>query len=165
MQLKHFMNIHLKSIRAPMRRILFYAVILGFFAPTLWAQDRETVVATRMTPLKSAAYQFFFRADANISPGMEIDVVFPKQFNLTKVLLAASDKITSGFTVSVHGDTVRAKRTNAGITVLRGEMCDLKIASIINPQAIDRPYQFTVLLREGKHVFSKRILSPKIAKR
>ena len=155
------MNISLKSIFTGM----IFFIILGFFAPTLRAQGQETVVLTRITPLKSAAYQFFFRADANISPGMVIDVVFPKQFNLTKVLLAASDKIKSGFTVSVHGDTVRAMRTNAGITVSSGELCDLKIASIINPQVIDKQYQFTVLLRKGKRILSKRPLSLKIAKR
>jgi len=148
-----------------MQRTFLFFIIFGFFGPTLWAQGQEKVVATRVTPLKSAAYQFFFRAGADISPGMEIDVVFPKQFNLTKVLLAASDKIKSGFTVSVHGDTVRAKRTNAGITVSRGALCDLKIASIISPRVIDRQYQFTVLLRNGKRILSKRTLSQKIAKR
>lgn len=159
------MKIHLNLIRSKMQRAFITIIVLGFFIPNLWAQNRETVVATRITPLKSAAYEFVFQADANISPGMEIDVVFPKQFNLTKVLLAASDKITSGFTVSVRGDTVRAKRTNAGITVSRGEMCDLKIASIINPQVIDRQYKFTVLLRNKSRILAKRTLSQTISKR
>ena len=159
------MNIQLKSIHAEMQRIFLLFIIFGFFAPTLWAQGQEKVVATRITPLKSAAYQFFFRADADISPGMEIDVVFPKQFNLTKVLLAASDKIKSGFTVSVHGDTVKTKRSKFGITISKGELFDLKIASIINPQLIDKDYQFIVLLRKENRILSKKSLTIKITKR
>ena len=144
---------------------LFFILLLIFAsAQNLLSQQTDSVYATQTTPLKPAAYKFVFTLEADISPGMEIDVVFPPQFNLSRVVHAGSNRITGGFTVKVKADTVKAKRTRRGNTLAAGERCDLLMASIINPVDMEKEYSFSIIVRSGREIVAEKEFVARVEK-
>ena len=128
------------------------------------AQQADSVFATQITPLKSAAYKFVIKADIEIPPSLKIDLVFPPQFNLSKVVHAGSNKMSGGLKVEVKADTVKLARTNKGNTIVAGETFDIIIASIYNPADMEREYSFSIVFRETSIVLAEKKFSMVVLK-
>ena len=133
---------------------------LALSSSLLRAQDELTITATHLTAGKAAAYDMSFTATDDISPDATIHIVFPKDFDVSQVVMAASKTITGGFTVSTAADTVRIKRTGLGTSVPRGTACDLAMAAVTNAPQMDTEFEFVLAVYEGNRlVFSHSVLS------
>lgn len=149
---------------SPIKKIMWLCVFFsGVFAFELNAQDAEGVYSTSLVPLKNAVYKFVFTTENDIPPDAEINIVFPPQINLSRVVHAGSKTFTGGFDVSVIQDTLIAKRTGRKNSVAPNNLCDFKVASIINPSDMARQYGFKILIKENNSIFEEKEMLYQIA--
>jgi hypothetical protein len=141
--------------------VLFLCLIL--LSTGLTAQVAEGVYATSLGPLKNAAYKFVFAVESEIPAEATINIVFPPQINLSKVVHAASKAIDGGFTVSVIQDTLIAKRNGNRNFVASNTICDFVVAVVLNPVDLEQQYIFKVLIRENTTMLEEREMVYKIA--
>ena len=134
----------------------FYLIFLLLLTATiLLAQNEEGVYATSLEPLTNAAYKIVFNAETEIPANAEIDIVFPPQANLSRVLHAGSDVISGSFATTVVQDTVKLQRRGNGDTI-SPQLVDLIVAMIINPSETNRDYLFKALIRTEEEMDNQR---------
>jgi len=133
------------------RSIYFLITVLisGLYVNAGYAGEVESVQATRLNPLKPAAYVFHMAFDAPVSPTSQIEISFPKQFTLNQTVMAASGTMDGGFTVNVSDSSVLCRRTGKGASIPAGQSVDLKIATIINPVDMQTLYDLQIVLMNG----------------
>ena len=134
-------------------KIVFLLSILLSFQIVL-AQTQLTVKASQLQPRKYAAYDFAFVASQEIAKDAEIDIVFPKEFILSKVVMADSRAMNGGLTVEVKGDTVKVKRSGRGNSVPAGSSIDVKLASVINARDMAKDFNFLILIKQQKNIIA-----------
>ncbi len=131
--------------------VIFCAVI--FFSHA----SADDLTATDVRPGKNAMYVIHFTCQTDLYAYDEIVVVFRSPVDVSNVLMAFSNKIIGGFAVNVKGDTVFVKRTGQGNTVTAGEMCDLSLATVINPDPVPEKVEYIVMHRREEQILSKQV--------
>lgn len=151
-------------------KILFRLKILGLsFLSVLLISSRSVsqtadgVYATSLEPLQNAVYQFVFTPSTDIAADAEIDIVFPLQINLSRILHAGSSTLGGGFAPSVVRDTLKLKRDGRGRLAPAGTQQNIKCAMVINPVVIDRDYTFEILFRNVENDSAKQVLTGRIS--
>ena len=142
-----------------------YILMLLFVFTGVLSSFAQSVKVTQLESKKPAAYDIVFQADQDIAPQGEIDIIFPQDFNISQVILADSRTLTGGLTVTVNKDTVKIKRSGLGDVVSAGSTPDIKLATVINPQDMDKEYDFRILIRENNRVISNRTLTSTLSPR
>ena len=127
------------------------------------ALDRLSISATQLGPFKPAAHRFEFTPEEELTSAAMIDIVYPDHFILSHAIMAASGTMPGGLTLSVHGDTVRVKRSGLGPSIPAGRTCDLIIATVINPRKADGDLKFTVIIRQENGLSMERAAVTRIA--
>ncbi len=127
-------------------RLVFFVLCI---AGGLQAQGLR-VSAAHTKPNKPAAYKFEFRAENEIRSDAEIAIIFPREFQLSTVIMAASSKLKGGFTINVKQDTVFLKRTGLGNSLPANQDCDIIVADVISPSNMETEYGFDLLIDKKK---------------
>ncbi len=115
-------------------------------ATTVTAQKMASVSATNVQASKPAAYIFEVVFDSEVRPDSRIDLTFPQAFNTEMVMMATSEKMDGNLTPTVKGNVVSLNRQNATTTIAAGDTIDIKLASVLNPNQIDKEWDFTFRL-------------------
>ena len=112
------------------------------------AENRLTVYATAAEAAKPAAYILEAAFDSPVSPTSHFEIIFPPEYNLRNVVMAASNKLDGTLKVESQGSTLILSRQDAAATVAAGQVIDLRIAVVLNPaQAVDKP--IAVILKQN----------------
>lgn len=125
-------------------------------------QSTFKVRATTMEPAQQAAYIFELSFDSDVSPTSQIEILFPIAFNLNNAVLAASDKIDGMLKAQAVKSSLVIKRVQAQKAIKAGEVVDIKVASILNPNVMDQNWSFKVIVRDGQRELGQKVLSTKI---
>jgi len=128
----------------------------------LFAQTDVKVRATTLEPAHQAAYIFKVVFDSDVSLSSHIEIVFPPAFNLNSTVLAASDKLDGTLTVKKIKSSLLIKRVNAQTPIRAGEPVDFRIASILNPNEMNRDWSFKVIVRENDREIEQKELTTKV---
>jgi len=131
-------------------------------ANVVQGQSTLKVRATTVEPAQQAAYIFELSFDSDVSPTSQIEIIFPAAFNLNNAVLAASEKIDGMLTARAVKSSLVIKRVQARNPIKAGELVDIKVASILNPNVMDQDWSFKVVVREGQKELGQKVLSTKI---
>ncbi|MBN1996730.1 hypothetical protein JW935_04200 [candidate division KSB1 bacterium] len=133
--------------------VVIFTLIFSYLVPS-FADD---ITSTELRAGKNAMYVIHFTCSNQILAYDEIMLVFRSPVDLSHVLLAYSQKIQGGFIVNVKSDTVYVKRTGQGSTVSAGEVCDLSIATVINPDPMPEKIEYVVIVRREEQIISQQV--------
>jgi hypothetical protein len=138
--------------------ILVVSSILAFgFIGRIQAQESIIITASDSTAQSRALYTVQFLTSESLSPDAVIKVVFPKEYILSKKILAGSHTIKGGLVTTVKGDTVLVQRTGLGKKVLSGTYVDVMLSDIINPAVAGDMYQISIMTQSDRKATSKKI--------
>ena len=116
---------------------------------SMQAQSLHRVVASPFESGSPAVLRFEWDNGAPITPFLKFGVVLPPDFDHSQFLLAASQSINGGFTVSHSGDTLWAVRSVTGDRVKATEWVDLSVASIGLPADLQKSYPFIFIIQDS----------------
>ena len=143
----------------------FFAAMLLFAltaAPEAAGQSIAKVHATTLEPARQAAYIFEFSFDSDVSPTYHIEIVFPAAFNLNNAVIAASEKLDGMLSVKSDKSSLIIKRIKAQNPIRAGEVVDIKVATILNPNVMTPDWEFKVIVRDGQREVEQKVLSTAI---
>ena len=140
---------------------VIYSIIMSVLVVMTWAQESVTIKASNATAHARTLYTIDFITSETLYADASVEIVFPKEFLLTKKILAGSRALNGGLVVSVTGDTVVVQRTGLGDEVPAGTKVDVMLSDIINPGKSDKDYQISVRVkREPNALFGKKVQVP-----
>ena len=140
----------------------FFAAMLLFAltaAPEAVGQSSAKVHATTLEPARQAAYIFEFSFDSDVSPTSQLEIVFPAAFNLNNAVLAASEKLDGMLKVRNEKSSLIISRVKAQTPILAGEVVDIKVATILNPNVMTPDLDLKVIVRDGQREVEQKVLS------
>lgn len=125
--------------------------------------DRVNVTATDLNAMAPSAYRFTFVCGNSISADAQIQIIFPQNYTLTNTVLASSKSLNGGLAVSVKGDTVEVRRSGLGVVLEAGELCDLTLATLLNPSVMKKQYRYELLILENGYVRDRDTITASIS--
>jgi hypothetical protein len=128
---------------------LFFLLLLS--GATLQAQSMQITTALDH-PGIATIYDFVISINEDVPSKSQILLIFPSQFDLSKVTVADSRTLDGGLEVSVTSDTVEIKRSGRGKTINANTPIDLKTGLIINPADRQEEYLIGFVLRQENRV-------------
>lgn len=116
--------------------------------------------ALTITPLNSSAgatsiYNLDFILPDSLPPQGAISIVFPDEFDLSKVNIAASSIIKGGFSTFVVNQEVIIVRKGEGNLLKSGKRVDIKLSAVTNPKMNASDYTLKLFIhRDGKKILN-----------
>lgn len=135
----------------PFNKILFLCVcICCLLAGVILAQESVTVSASNPVANTRSVYKINFTTTEALSPEASFEIVFPKDFSLSKEMIAGSRTMNGGLKVTVVGDTVLVKRSGLGSVIPTGTAINIMLSDIINPVKHDHNYQISLSVKSDR---------------
>jgi hypothetical protein len=141
---------------------LFFLLLLS--VATLQAQSMQITTAL-YHPRIATIYDFVISINEEVPSKSQILLIFPSQFDLSKVSVADSRTLDGGLEVSVKQDTVEIKRSGRGKNIDANTPIDLKIGLIVNPADMQEEYLIGCLLRQDNRVLLEQSMPTSIEMR
>lgn len=116
------------------------------------AGELLSVSATQIQPVKPAAYIFNFQFDSPVTATSQIEIGFSEKFTLLQNIIASSKDLSGGLEARVEKQKLVLKRVKSSETVPAGETLEIRTASIVNPEDMDKPHEFNILLINGNTI-------------
>lgn len=128
------------------------------------AVSQEQLEVKAMFPEANAItiYKLQFILADTLNTDSHIKIVFPADFDLTKVKMAGSSTINGGFKVTVDDSTVILKRSGLGNVISPGKKVDVKFANVKNPPTPDKLYNIKVEILNGNVKLIEKKIDVKI---
>lgn len=145
------MCVKMKYFRVP--TALLMVLPLLFTAP-LRAQNSMTIAPIDASVGATSLYRLEFALPDSLPVRGALSIVFPQQFDLSNVKIAASSTIKGGFTTAVVGQEVIVVRKGEGDLHRPGERVDLLLSAVKNPEGIPGSY----VLKLSVHADGSQIL-------
>jgi len=136
-----------------LNKILPVVLLSLFLVKSVLSQQLVSVSATQLQPGHQAGYKFVINTDQAISPTASFVIIFPKEFLLDRAILCGSHGFNGGLTMQVNQDTVRIQRSGLGTEQPAGEI-DLFVGSVVNPEDMEKEYEFQVYHNENNRPVS-----------
>lgn len=151
-------------VRMNTKRSYFAAMLLFSLiaSSTVVGQTSTKVRATTLEPASQAAYIFELNFDSDVSPTSHIEIIFPPSFNLNGATMAASDKIDGMLSVKREKSSLIIQRIKAQTPIPAGDVVDLKVATILNPNEMRPDWEFRVIVHDGERDVEQKVLSTAI---
>ncbi|RMD89468.1 MAG: hypothetical protein D6813_10630 [Calditrichaeota bacterium] len=127
-----------------MKWVFFTGFVILFLIRPSFAATADSVKIHPLQPQAESVsiYEISFVTTEELQPKAQIVVIFPAEFDLSKVKIANSFTINGGFNVEVQGNRVVLKRTGQGDTIPAGKKVEVLFANVKNPP--DRSYSVEV---------------------
>ena len=151
--------VHMNKRKSFIAATLLFAVTI---VSSVIGQSTAKVQATSLEPASQAAYLFELYFDSDVSPSSQIEIVFPPAFNLNHAVLAASDKLDGTLKVRSDKSSLIINRVKAETPIQAGELVDIKVAAILNPNVMSQDWSFRVIVRDGQREIDQKVVSTAI---
>jgi hypothetical protein len=113
---------------------VFYLLVFYLYHITpCFSQESAHVATLIRTPGKATAYKFSFINEVAITEKTEIQIIFPKGYDLSGLIMATMNPEDGGLATEVNGNIVRIKQIKAMQLIPSGTSCEMYLASVINP--------------------------------
>ena len=151
-------------VRMNTKRSYFAAMLLFSMiaSSAVVSQTSTKVRATTLEPASQAAYIFELNFDSDVSPTSHIEIIFPKTFNLNHAVVAASEKLDGMLSVKSEKSSLIIKRVKAQTPIRAGEVVDIKVATILNPNVMTPNWEFKVRVSDGERTIEQKELTTAI---
>jgi hypothetical protein len=135
------------NVRKKLKIFIICSIIVCGSIGMTQAQNSIIISASDSTARARTLYKIEFIPTENLGREAELKIVFPREFILTKKILAGSRALNGGLVAFVKGDTVLVQRTGLGTEVPAGTKVDVMLSDIINPVRADKEYQISVKIK------------------
>lgn len=131
-------------------------ILTLFLTVQLQAQSSITIDPVDANVGATSLYRLEFVLPDSLPATGAISVVFPEQFDLSNVKIAASATIKGGFTTAVVGQEVIVVRKGEGVLHRSGERVDLLLSAVKNPEGIPGSYVLKLsVLPDGSQILTQ----------
>ena len=144
-------NFEIKVNYMNVMRVLAVIGLLGFVTTGLAAQNKVQVSALQGKPKQNTLYKIELKLERALEKDAELEVDFPKAFNLSTVQVVGSNTVNGGFSHEITDSSIKIKRSGLGDSVPAGTTAEIFFGPIRNPELIPEiPSVKTVLSEKNK---------------
>lgn len=133
-------------------RLFFLIYGLAFSLGNLSAQNSITVSLANSNLGATSIYSLEFDLPDSLTSSGALSVLFPKEFDLSNVNIAASSRIKGGLSTIVKEQEVIIIRKGEGGLKLPGERVDLILSAVKNPSAVGTRSLRLFIHKDGKRI-------------
>lgn len=112
--------------------------------------DTVNVIARHPESSAKSIYEIEFKIEKPISPTAMIKIAFPREFDLSELMIASSATMNGGFNLEVQDQILTLKRSGLGREIKSNEKVDVKFAIVKNPLKPADNYRMIVEIFEGE---------------
>lgn len=148
-----------------MKNFINLLILLLFSNTLVFAAPQDSVKVNPLNPVAEAIsiYQISFVTSDTLYPDGKIAIIFPADFDLSKVIMAGSTSINGGFKVSVQGNKVILRRTGLGRSIMPKERVEVKFANVKNPSVVNKQFSLKVEFQNKSNQQIQRTEEVKVA--